>query len=137
MGERPDDVARIRGHVRSYATAVDRQDLEAVAACFTADCAYEGALGRGTIADALAALAGAFARYAHTEHVMETPEVRLAGATAVAETACTAHHVRHDGTRFTVGVRYRDELVRRGGGWLIARRTVRTEWTREETPGAG
>ena len=137
MGERPDDVAQIREHVRSYATAVDRQDLEAVAACFTADCAYEGALGRGTIADALGALAAAFGRYAHTMHVMETPAVHVAGATAVAETACTAHHVRHDGSRFTVGVRYRDELVRRGGGWLIAHRTVRTEWTREETPAAG
>ena len=128
------DREAIRALLARYAIGVDRKDLAMVAGCFTEDCAYEGALGRGTIADALRALAGAFGRYARTMHVMGTQLVELAGDVANAETYCVAHHVLPDGALRTVGVRYLDALVRTEDGWRIRARAVRTEWTRDEPP---
>jgi len=123
------DRAAIRDVVERYARGVDAKDLAAVASCFTPDCAYEGALGRGTIADALASLRGAMERYAHTMHFLCTHAATIDGDAARAETYCFAHHVRRDGSHVTVGVRYQDELVRTDDGWRIARRTVTTDWT--------
>ena len=119
----------------AYAQAVDRKDLDAVARLFTPDCVYEGRLGIGTIADALEALRGAFARYVRTMHCMGTQVVTVDGDRGEVETACVAYHVRPNGNHFTVGVRYRDEVVRTPGGWRIRRRTVETVWSREDPPG--
>src|SRR5262249_22813509 len=49
----------VRDVLLSYARGVDAKDLARVAACFTPDAAYDGALGTGTIADALRSLDGA------------------------------------------------------------------------------
>ena len=128
------DREAVRDLLHAYARAVDGKDLAAVAACFTADCAYEGTLGRGTIADALASLEGAFARYDRTMHCMSTQLVEIDGDAARAETYCVAHHVRPDGGHFATGVRYLDALVRTRAGWRIRQRCVRTEWTRPDAP---
>ena len=130
-----DEIA-VRDVVLGYARAVDAMDVEAVARCFTPDCAYEGSLASGTIADALVTLRGAFARYARTMHFMGTQDARVDGDTAEVLTYCTAYHVRTDGRHATVGVRYRDALVRTAGGWRIARRSVRTAWSRDDPPSA-
>jgi ketosteroid isomerase-like protein len=124
----------VRALLHGYAVAVDRKDLDAVTRCFTPDCAYEGSLGHGTIADALRALEGAFARYARTMHVVGTQAIELDGDVASAETYCVAHHVRHDGRHLVVGVRYVDVLVRTADGWRIRSRLARTEWTRDDPP---
>jgi ketosteroid isomerase-like protein len=129
------DREAIRDLVHAYARAVDAKDLVGVAACFTSDCGYEGALGRGTIADALTAPRTAMDRYAVTMHYLGTHAATVDGDTARAETYAVAHHVRGDGGQLTVGVRYHDELVRTPDGWRIARRVVRTDW-RSEHPAA-
>ena len=126
------DATLVRDVACRYARGVDRKDLDLVASCFTPDCAYEGALGRGTIADALATLRAALPRYERTMHFMGTQDVAVDGDAARSETYCIAYHVRPDGRHFTVGVRYLDALVRTTDGWRICRRTVRTEWTRED-----
>jgi uncharacterized protein (TIGR02246 family) len=128
------DREAIRALLARYAIAVDRKDLAMVAGCFTEDCVYDGALGQGTIADALRTLAAAFGRYARTMHVMGTQLVELAGDRASAETYCVAYHVHPDGRQRTVGVRYLDALVRTDDGWRIRSRVVRTEWTRDDEP---
>lgn len=137
---RPDAAVADREAIRDllcrYALAVDRRRLDAVAACFTADCAYEGTLGRGPIAIALAALAEAFGRYDRTMHVIGTQAIRVDGDGAEAETYCVAYHVRPDGGHFTAGVRYVDSLVRGADGWRIRRRVVHTDWTRDDPPRA-
>jgi ketosteroid isomerase-like protein len=115
--------------VLRYGRGVDRRDLDLVASCFTPDCAYEGTLASGTIADALAALPGRLARYVRTMHLMGTQDVRLDGDLAWCETACVAYHVLPDGGLSTVGVRYRDELVRGTDGWRIRRRSVERVWS--------
>jgi uncharacterized protein (TIGR02246 family) len=132
------DREAIRALLDRYAIAVDRKDLAMVAGCFTEDCAYDGALGQGTIADALRTLASAFGRYERTLHVTGTQLVELAGDRANAETYCVAYHVLPGGAQHTVGVRYLDALLRTDDGWRIRARVVRTEWTRDDpAPGSG
>jgi hypothetical protein len=103
-----------------------------VAACFTPDAAYDGALGRGTIADALAALDGAMRRYAATVRRIGNQTVALDGDRAHSEADCLAEHVLPDGGHLLVAVRYRDDLIRGAEGWRIARRAVTTLWQRRE-----
>ena len=131
------DVLEVGDRVLAYARAVDRKRLDQVAECFTPDCAYEGALGTGTITDALATLAGAFERYTTTMHFMGTQNVTCDGDTARTVTYCIAYHVRHDGRHLTAGVRYCDDLVRTTDGWRIARRVVRTDWSRDDAASGG
>jgi hypothetical protein len=70
-------------------------------------------------------------------HVVGTQAIDLDGDGARAETYCVAHHVRRDGRRLAVGVRYVDALVRTADGWRIRSRVARTEWTRDDPfPGA-
>ena len=126
-----DDREAIRDLLHRYALAVDRKRIDAVASCFTPDCTYEGALGRGTIGHALRTLEHAFERYARTMHMIGTQEIHVDGDVARAETYCVAYHVRADGGQLTVGVRYCDDLVRGAQGWQIRRRVVRSDWTRE------
>ncbi len=126
------DRAAIQDLVHAYATGVDARDLAAVAACFMPDCVYEGSLARGTIADALASLAAAMARYVRTMHFMGTQTIALEGERARAQTCCLAYHVRPDRTLSTVAVRYHDTLVRTPDGWRISARRVETDWSRTE-----
>ena len=123
------DREAIRDVLLRYARGVDRKDLDLVAACFTPDAAYDGALGVGTVATALAALHSAMARYAATMHFMPHQHIELHGDSATSETYAVAYHrLAGEPTLFTVGVRYLDELSRHGDRWLIHRRIVKTEW---------
>lgn len=124
----------IHGVLLRYAAGVDRKDLDAVAACFTPDAAYAGALGAGTVADALPRLAGAMTRYAATTHRLGPQAIALDGDRAQATTDCIAHHVLPDGAHRTVAVTYADTLARHGDGWRIVARRVTTRWARAEAP---
>ena len=128
------DRAAIHDLLMRYARGVDRRDLALVAACFTPDAAYEGALGHGTVQDALARLAERLVVWETTMHVMANQLIELAGDRAHSETYAIAYHRGRTG-ELVVGVRYLDDLVRRDGGWLICRRLVALDWQRE-TPAA-
>lgn len=124
------DALAIRDLIYSYARGVDRRDLDLVRSCFTADCGYEGALATGRIADMLAALPVAMARYRSTLHFMGEPAISVDGDRAQATTSTVAYHVLPDpaaGIR-TVAVRYEDELGRTPDGWRIASRRVFRMW---------
>ena len=109
---------------------VDRRDLDLVASCFTADAVYEGALGRGTIIEALATLRTALPRYLSTLHFLGNQVIELDGDTARSETYALAYHRLVGERSLVVAVRYLDEFVRRGEGWLICGRVACTEWRR-------
>ncbi len=128
--EEVDDRVSIRELLLRYARGVDARDLGAVASCFTHDAAYRGTLATGTIADALAALPAAMRRYTATRHAITAHSVEIDGETARSTADCTAQHWLPGGGCHTVGVRYRDDLVRDAGGWRIARRDVEHLWTR-------
>ena len=117
------DRAAIQDVLLRYARGVDRKDLALVAACFTPDAAYEGALAR---------LIERMAVWETTMHVMANQLIELAGDQAHSETYAVAYHRAPGGRELVVGVRYLDDLVRRDDGrWLIARRVVATDWQRE------
>jgi 3-phenylpropionate/cinnamic acid dioxygenase small subunit len=127
------DRAAIQDVLLRYARGVDRKDLDLVAACFTPDASYEGALASGTIADALACLRDAMARYDGTMHFVGNQLIEIDGDTARSETYAVAYHCLTGTSEvFTVGVRYLDELVREGDEWHIRRRVVKTEWQRTQ-----
>lgn len=129
------DRAAIAEVLARYARAVDARDLPGVGACFTADAAYDGSLGRGTIATVLPALAEAMTRYERTLHLLGAPAITVDGDGATADTPCVAFHrlVDAGGPRDLVtAVRYVDALVRDGDGWRIAGRRVQIEWRRSE-----
>ena len=118
--------------LHGYAHAVDARDLDAVAACFTADAAYEGRLGRGTVADALRTLADAFVRYDATTHQLHNVHVTVDGDVARTTADCVAWHRLRAGGWLVVAVTYHDRLVRTPDGWRIAARRVEPRWTRQE-----
>lgn len=126
------DRAAIQDVLLRYARGVDRRDLAIVAACFAPEAAYDGALARGTIAQALPALARAFTRYASTMHFIGNQLIELDGDRARSETYTVAYHrlLEPPPRDRTVGIRYEDELARTGSGWCIVRRVVRLDWER-------
>ena len=126
------DRAAIQDVLLRYARGVDRRDFELVASCFTPDASYEGALARGCIADALAALRGQTSRYETTMHFLGNQVIELAGDGARSETYALAFHRLREGGMLTVAIRYVDELVRHGEHWLIRARVVHREWERHD-----
>ena len=123
----------IREVVARYAHAVDRRDIDAVAACFLPGAAYKGSLGEGTIEVALEALRERLVQYSSTMHFLGNQLIELKGDQASAETYAIAYHQmqRNDGpASMAVGVRYLDELRRTPQGWRIWRREVKLEWQR-------
>jgi hypothetical protein len=133
LAEATDRLA-LRDLVCRYARGVDRRDLALVRSCFTADCRYDGALGRGSIDVAIEALGDAMARYRTTFHLLGAQHVLACNAGAAEiETYAMAHHLLREpaGRHRTVGVRYDDACRRDAGGWRIAARTVRRVWERD------
>jgi hypothetical protein len=124
-------VLAVRDLLYRYARGVDRRDLELVRSCFAPDARYEGALASGTIADMLAALPAAMARYTTTLHFMSEPAVTVDGRAARCETPTIAFHVlRGSGALRTVAVRYFDSLEFDPAGWRIVARRVQRCWER-------
>jgi hypothetical protein len=112
---------------------VDARDFVGVASCFTADAAYQGSLGVGTIADALDSLRVRMQRFRVTMHFLSTQVIELAGDTARCETYGLVYHrlgEEEENDDLIVGVRYLDELGRQPDGWRIRRREVRLEFER-------
>src|SRR5262245_27112738 len=108
------DRAAVHDVLLRYARAVDGRDLDAVASCFTADAAYEGAVARGTIVEALAALRTALERYPRTMHFVGNVAIEVTGDTAASETYAIAYHrLRAEARQYVVAVRYRDSFVLR------------------------
>ena len=130
------DRAAIHDLLMRYARGVDRRDLALVASCFAPDAAYHGGLGTGTIAVALAALRERLPRYQATMHFLGNQLIDLDGDTAHCETYGLVYHRMDDeqgAHDFVVGVRYLDDLQRRGAEWWIVRRETHMEFQRYDT----
>jgi len=129
------DRAAIQDVLLRYARAVDRRDVDGVAACFTADASYKGSLGEGAIEVALRALRERMTQYSSTMHFLGNQLIELAGDHATSETSAIAYHqFERDDCRHNraVGVRYLDTLLRTPSGWRICRRVVTLEWQRDD-----
>jgi len=135
------DREAVKDVVLRYAAAVDRRDFDAVAACFTPDAEYAGALAHGRVGDALASLRRSLARYEGTMHFVGNQLVEVTGDSAACETYAIAYHRSREAGELrdlAVAVRYRDDLVRDAGAWRIRKRDATTLWTRVDPvrPGA-
>jgi 3-phenylpropionate/cinnamic acid dioxygenase small subunit len=129
------DRALIQDLIMRYGRALDRKDIDAVAACFTPDAEYDGSLGKGAIKSMLDALRELMPRYEKTMHLLATQVIQVTGDRARCETYGIVYHrlrapeVPRD---VVVGVCYFDELTCREQGWLITRRTARVDWQQRD-----
>ena len=134
------DRVALRDLVDAYARAVDRRDVSAVAALFTADGRLVSRL-HDTGGDApivrqghdeiTAALTAGLDRYLLTTHVVGGQVVTIDGDRATGDTVCLAHHVYEKGgarRMLVMAVRYADIYARQAGGWGFAERQLTLDW---------
>jgi uncharacterized protein (TIGR02246 family) len=123
-----------------YLERVDARDPEGAAATFTEDGVADYLTGRTyqgreRIARVLGGILGHFER---TSHHMSNHQVRIAGDTARAITYVYAfHRLAATGGTWHFWGRHVDRLVKVGGEWLIAERTliaVDADPEREDVP---
>lgn len=127
--------------LRSYCRGVDRIEPAAVLAAFHPDAELRDyqpePMSVQTFVDEV--LASLEQRFSATQHRISNTTIELEGdEAAVVETYVLAFHVspgRHgDPDRLhTFNGRYIDRFETRGGPWLIARRSLRVDWSRVET----
>jgi uncharacterized protein (TIGR02246 family) len=134
------DRVALRDLVDAYARAVDRRDVHAVAALFTADGRLVSRLhdaGAGTPIvrqgreEITAALTAGLDRYLLTTHVVGGQVVTIDGDGASGDTVCLAHHVYEKGgarRMLVMAVRYADIYARQPGGWGFAERQLTLDW---------
>lgn len=124
-----------------YAHAVDRRDVDALAALFTPEAVFvlDPAMaqpgqpahweGRDAIAEGvIAGVTGLIA----TRHEICGQTVQVDGDTATTHTYCQAHHIferKGVPTDEVMALQYRDTLQRSGDDWLISRREVSLDWS--------
>jgi ketosteroid isomerase-like protein len=129
-----DDYIAIVDLAYRYARALDNQDWDTVAACFTEDAVAEFTTfsqplrGRDEI---VRSMRDGRQRYDATQHVTATPQISVDGDVAKASFYVIAQHVvKQNGATETclLGVDYDDELLRTGDGWLLRHRKVRRLW---------
>ena len=71
-------------------------------------------------------------QYQATTHFNGQSTVSLNGDRATAESYCIAHHLTVNGDQRTLmlaSIRYLDQLVKQGGVWLFAERSLMVDWT--------
>jgi hypothetical protein len=129
------DRAAIGDVILRYSRGLDRRDWDEVASCFVPGAYADYGLFKGDVDEVVASIRRGLEVFDRTMHFMEPRIIELSGDKARAETYALAYHRRTDGgerKELLVRLRYLDELVRHGEGWLIQRRTVEYVFGRED-----
>jgi hypothetical protein len=118
----------IRGVLMRLARGTDRRDGALIRSCYHPDAIDDHGAFHGGPAEFADWVARALSIFESTMHVLGNIGIELVGDVAHVESYCTAHHVfpPHDpgGARDNVlGLRYVDRFEKRGGRWLIAKRS--------------
>jgi ketosteroid isomerase-like protein len=126
--------------VSRYALAVDDRDVPAIAACFTDDAHVEFD-GGAEVVDGRAELTAFFESALQrpmmgtvgvSTHLMSNVLVTVDGDRAHVETQAVAYLASAERDTIVVrGLRYSDDCVRRGDGWLVQHRVHRSLWQGE------
>jgi hypothetical protein len=140
-----EDRAALHALVDTFSILADQKDVAKQVLLFTEDATVESRVGdapgttlrgRGQIG---AAFAPFLATFSTVYHINGQHAVTIAGdrATGTLYTLVVLIGPQNGRTvRRTMGVTYADEYVRRGGGWLIAKRTSHFTWTDQaDVPG--
>jgi SnoaL-like domain len=127
-----DDAAASRIMIE-YARGIDRRDWDLVRSCFAEGAVVHGTAFGGALDDYLAVLRPGVERFGSTQHFVGNQRREIDGDHGFTETYLIARHFvdpQGEVESLTVGVRYEDQIVRRGSGWAIARRDVFQMWRR-------
>lgn len=132
-----EDRMALKALVDTFSILADRKDVPRQVLLFTEDATVESRTGsqpgaplrgRQQIGDAFAAF---LARFTTVYHMNGQQAVTLQGDRATGTSYSLVVLIGQDGGRTirqTMGVRYDDTYVRRGGSWLIAGRVSHFEW---------
>ncbi len=129
------DLEELRGLTQRYARAVDGRDMEALAGLFDPEGTIDGARGLAGVATWLEGLRSGPRMFEISMHVLGEPLIDLQPGAEEArmDTYAVVHQLRPAGAAeddLILGIRYLDEVVRRGEGWVIRHRRAVNLWTR-------
>jgi hypothetical protein len=124
------DHEALRALGQRYARAADERDVDALAALFHPDAVIIGSRGELDLAGWLDTMRGP-RTFPTSMHLLADPLIELDGDTARLDTYAVVHQLGGEGQGdMTLGIRYVDEVVRAGDGWVILRRTASTVFMR-------
>jgi hypothetical protein len=128
------DHDELRALVQRYARAVDRRDIDALAALFDPGATIVGAAGSQTLDAWLEAMRGPRA-FPTSMHLLGDPLIVVDDRTGTAslDTYAVVYQISDPASGhadLTLGIDYLDEVARVGGRWVITRREARTVWMR-------
>jgi hypothetical protein len=124
----------LRSIAQRYSRAADARDIDELANLFEPDAVIAGARGTQHVDEWLDSMRGPRA-FPTSMHLLGDPLIELddEAGTATTDTYAVVYQLSDPASGnadLTLGMRYVDELVRRDGGWRIARRTTTTLWMR-------
>lgn len=131
-----EDHVAIQRLMYDYARCADEKDYAGFAQVFTADAEFDftGRVVRGI--EAIRDMMHALEKYTVTQHQVHNVLYEVCGDGATGETYCLATHLQQQAgcmEKIDMGITYRDELLRTGAGWRIARRQFSLHWTQRVT----
>lgn len=121
----------IRDLYARYAYGVDSVDMELVRSVFHPECVVVGTMEQGTLDDYLEGLEEGLLMYHATMHFRGNQYVEIDGDRGFVETWVIGYHMEAPGSpidSLVLALRYKDDLVRVGNGWQIARREAVEQW---------
>jgi hypothetical protein len=123
------DRMEIEDLARRYAHGIDGRDWDRVDSCFSPTAAVRGTTFSGPYPEYMASLRGAVESYRTTMHFFGNQLTEVATDTGHCVTYGIAYHLGSGtGSDFVIGVRYRDDVTREDGRWLISGRVVEGIW---------
>jgi hypothetical protein len=135
--QRLEDRDALKALVDTFSILADRKDVARQVLLFTEDATVESRSGGapGSVLRGRQQIGQAFgaflANFSTVYHVNGQQAVTIDGDRATGTSYCLVVLIGAENgrpVRQTMGVRYDDEYVRRGGAWLIAKRTSHFDW---------
>lgn len=114
-----------------YAYGVDSLDMALVRSVFDPGCVIVGTMEQGGLDDYLEGIEQGLAAYHATMHFKGNQYIALEGDRAFVETWVVGYHMEAPGSpldHLKLGLRYKDEVARRGQDWKITRREAVLQW---------
>ena len=123
------DRMEIEDLARRYAHGIDARAWDQVDACFSPAAQVQGTSFSGPYPEYMGSLRGAVESYRTTMHFFGNQLTEVTGDTGHCVTYGIAYHLGSGtGSDFVIGVRYRDDVARADGRWLITGRVVEGVW---------
>ena len=114
-----------------YAYGVDSANVELVRSVFDPECEVVGTMEEGDLNDYLEGLEMGVLMYHSTMHFKGNQYIELNGDEAFVESWVLGHHMEAPGSpldHLLLGLRYKDNVARRGDDWKIIRREAVLQW---------